>query len=210
MHRRGPSRGVAVASKHRNKDFSVNRMTRRFQRICLFLAAGTLCLPGCHSWSPSSVSRVPPPGTGTYQLPQGYYNNASPPAGQSTAIPAQASAGAVVGTQPTVVSPVGSGPLPTAGAAPASGVQPVNGALPTTSLSSGANPAPVQPAGFAAPATGAASESAPTFVTPSFAAPPTGMPATGGSLPAGSSVVPAAGSLSDSADPPAALNWQTP
>jgi len=38
------------------------------------------CLAGCQSWQGTSfpiqnATRVPPPGTGTYQLPSGYYNN---------------------------------------------------------------------------------------------------------------------------------------
>jgi hypothetical protein len=46
------------------------------------LAAGCLLFCGCQSWSGGALNmqnatRVPPPGTGTYQLPPGYYNNTS-------------------------------------------------------------------------------------------------------------------------------------
>jgi hypothetical protein len=47
-------------------------------------------LSGCQAWPAANypmqnATRVPPPGTGTYQLPSGYYNNTSSlvPAGQS-------------------------------------------------------------------------------------------------------------------------------
>ncbi len=44
------------------------------------LAGFSIC--GCQSWQGASfpmqnATRVPPPGTGTYQLPSGYYNNSS-------------------------------------------------------------------------------------------------------------------------------------
>ncbi len=49
-------------------------------------AIGILLLAGCQGWGGGWMNpvRVPPPGTGTYQLPPGYYNNvqpAQPPAG---------------------------------------------------------------------------------------------------------------------------------
>lgn len=52
-----------------------------------FVAAGC-CLAGCQSWQGAgfpvqNATRVPPPGTGTYQLPSGYYNNSS----SSSALP---------------------------------------------------------------------------------------------------------------------------
>ncbi len=51
-----------------------------FATVCAALAA--ISTSGCQSWGPSAfpmntMSRVSPPGTGTYTVPNGYYNQTS-------------------------------------------------------------------------------------------------------------------------------------
>ncbi|GIX00046.1 MAG: hypothetical protein KatS3mg111_3378 [Pirellulaceae bacterium] len=47
----------------------------------LVTMAGLVTFAGCQGWGGGWMNpvRVPPPGTGTYQLPPGYYNNVQPP-----------------------------------------------------------------------------------------------------------------------------------
>lgn len=103
---------------------------------------------GCQTWQGASfplqnATRVPPPGTGTYQLPTGYYNNSTSaltPAGQTM----QASNGA------------------------ASGLRTASGPLPTTNLNSAFQPANalgsgVVPAAFQSEATNRPAGSASNF-----------------------------------------------
>lgn len=60
-------------------------MVRRVSGVFLATCMAAACLAvasGCQSWSQMgqgipSGSRVPPPGTGTYQVPSSYYNNTS-------------------------------------------------------------------------------------------------------------------------------------
>lgn len=52
----------------------------RLQAASCGVVCVALALSGCQSWSQMSqsmptASRVPPPGTGTYQVPSSYYNN---------------------------------------------------------------------------------------------------------------------------------------
>ena len=60
----------------------------RCATLGLFSTATVLLLAGCQTWGPSTfplqnASRVPPPGTGSYQAPNGYYGNQAPPTGQT-------------------------------------------------------------------------------------------------------------------------------
>ncbi|RMF42472.1 MAG: hypothetical protein D6753_07445 [Planctomycetota bacterium] len=113
---------------------------------------GALVLAGCQGWGGGWMNpvRVPPPGTGTYQLPPGYYNNvqpAQPPTGGAN--PYQAPAGSTTryeqggsgtnfgGVQPAGFYATATTPAPTvqpAGGLPdpngftTAGGQPVNGA----------------------------------------------------------------------------------
>lgn len=95
------------------------------------IACSMIFLCGCQTWSNGgyplqNVSRVPPPGTGTYQLPNGYYNNT------------------------TAVSP--SGQVMTASAT-SDGLRPASGGLPTTTLNDFGNArSQVQQAQFTQPA----------------------------------------------------------
>lgn len=115
---------------------------------CALLLAAGIC--GCQTWAPGAFpmqnpSRVPPPGTGTYQLPSGYYNSTS------------------------ASNPSGSGM--TASSA-GSGLRKVEGGLPTTDLaaapqiskeasSNEASSNEVQPAQFTAPAARSSADSLP-------------------------------------------------
>ncbi len=52
----------------------------RFKLFSWFLLALALSITGCQAWSQMGQniptgSRVPAPGTGTYQVPSSYYNN---------------------------------------------------------------------------------------------------------------------------------------
>ena len=150
------------------------------------LAVVSLC--GCQSWSPGgfplqNMSRVPPPGTGTYQLPNGYYNNntsATTPSGQ----------------------------VMTAGAT--GGLRPAQGALPTTNLAASQGNAQVQTAQFTAPAgnspqfTGSSNSGGPTSIETPASGFPTNRYQSGGS--ASSSA--ASASFSDSEEAAADLKWQ--
>lgn len=80
-----------------------------FYCALLFTIATTV---GCQSWQGASfpmqnATRVAPPGTGTYQLPTGYYNNNSTSALAPTGQMMQASNGAASTLR------TASGPLPT-------------------------------------------------------------------------------------------------
>jgi hypothetical protein len=85
------------------------RATLLFQ-TALFLAIGHAV--GCQSWQGASfpmqnATRVPPPGTGTYPVPSGYYNNNSTSALTPAAQAMQANNAAATGLR------AASGPLPT-------------------------------------------------------------------------------------------------
>ena len=94
------------------------------------LALSVTTLTACQSWSPAGTplnnpARVPPPGTGTYQVPSAYYNNSggnlsqvysgSDPVAMQQAMPAAGFAAAADG------------------GLPASNVQPAAYAVPTNS-----------------------------------------------------------------------------
>ena len=177
------------------------------------LLAGSLAATlfvGCHSWSGGaypfqSTSRVPPPATGSYQVPSSYYNNTggnvsqvyqgSAPVAANPASAANGSLPAENGFTNTV--------QPAGYSATAGGMPPVTAA--PAGFSSGAN------AGFGAPAT--ANASGFTYSATPSAPPPIGAPAVGNpvanSPPAvGNPSVPAStASFSDSGDVPS-LQWQ--
>ncbi len=136
-------------------------------------AAALLILgSGCKSWSSDNYSlynatRVPPPGTGTYQLPNGYYNNAAQPAaGQAAPVNA----------------------APGANSAAAVAPNPIADTMPPTSLASATGSTPsVQTAQFTDAQAGTAGSS--------FApANSSGLPSTGG-MPATASGTPPAADL---------------
>lgn len=101
-------------------------MATRF--CCVAASIVGLCLTGCQSWQAGGFpmqngTRVPPPGTGTYQLPNGYYNNST-----SSLVPQTPPLQAVAGN-----------------------MRPASGALPTTDMVT-ANPV-VSTASFSASTT---------------------------------------------------------
>ena len=101
---------------------------------------------GCQSWSPGAfplqnMSRVPPPGTGTYQLPSGYYNNSS---AMNSSGSSQVMTASTAENHP---QPVGGG-LPST--SPATGFQPFHGA--TQQLTASPSSPPVTSAQFTQPA----------------------------------------------------------
>jgi len=158
-----------------------------FATICAVLA--TISTSGCQSWGPSAfpmnnVSRVSPPGTGTYTVPNGYYNQ--------TSSLGNAPPGMTAGPSNTQL------PL-------------VQGGLPTTSLAAqGADPRSVLPAQFTSSPTGL---QAGQFQPPSGAAqPPAGVSTaqfTSQVAPAGSFGGPGtASSLSDQRDHSQADGYQ--
>ncbi|MEZ6133906.1 MAG: hypothetical protein R3C53_03240 [Pirellulaceae bacterium] len=112
--------------------------------LCMLFAT-SFC--GCQSWNPmgfpmQNMSRVPPPGTGTYPVPNGYYNNGNAsvsPNGQFMS----------ASTNPVNTSN-------------STGLRPASGGLPTTNLVSspqqpnGFSQNPVQPAQYTQPASGIA------------------------------------------------------
>lgn len=66
------------------------------------LIAACLSFSGCQSWQGAAfplpnTTRVPPPGTGSYQLPNGYYNNSA-----TSAIPNKSSTNQLAGTNPSL------------------------------------------------------------------------------------------------------------
>lgn len=111
------------------------------------LCACSLSFTGCQSWYSggypfNNPSRVPPPGTGTYQLSSGYYNNPGATHGQLSGNPAMP-AGRVSGNpgfaassrnsldtvQPNVVQPNAVRPASFAQSTP--GFSPSSGAVST-------------------------------------------------------------------------------
>ncbi len=75
------------------------------------LIAVSLSFSGCQSWQGAAfplpnATRVPPPGTGTYQLPSGYYNNNS-----TSSLPVGSPATQLAGTSSGLTP--GSGMYPT-------------------------------------------------------------------------------------------------
>lgn len=100
-------------------------------------------LTGCQSWQGgyplSNPARVPPPGTGTYQVPSGYYNNTggqvsqmNPVGGFSNGMP---STNLTAGNAAVPVQTAGfsGNPAYGQGVAPAAGFAPVqSGNLPST------------------------------------------------------------------------------
>lgn len=115
-----------------------------------------LCLAGCHSWQAAgfpmqNATRVPPPGTGTYHLPNGYYNNSG---STSSLAPQNPPLQAVAG-----------------------GMRPASGSMPTTNLYN-TTPA-VSTASFSAPTTGSPasmSTSTASSVPPTASAPTAAVP----------------------------------
>lgn len=105
--------------------------SRRSLVTCSLVALSLTAMCGCQTWSTGgyplqNVSRVPPPGTGTYQLPNGYYNNNT-----------------------TAVAP--NGQVMTA-STNTGGLRPASGGLPTTTLAGfSASQNQVQPAQFTQP-----------------------------------------------------------
>lgn len=183
----------------------------RFLVFCLLL--GGPVMVGCQSWNAGgfpldNMSRVPPPGTGTYQLPGGYYNG-----GTTGQVSSNVDAGFEAATFASANNPAGVS---------------FAGAMPATSLSATAGGYvpmnAVQPAGFAAPANqGSAPAQSfvpqqPSTMVPSSFAPPTmppaQIPANPQFAPSPSSPRPIPGSNSatgftdsDFSDPPS-LQWQ--
>ncbi len=81
-------------------------------------AVAAIAVSGCQTWAPTgfplqNMSRVPPPGTGTYQMPNGYYNNTSAVAPNGQVMTASSN----------------------------SGLRPASGALPTTNLAANSSAA---------------------------------------------------------------------
>ena len=120
------------------------------------LIASAVSLSGCQSWSGGtfplqSQTRVPPPGTGTYQLPNGYYNNTSAPAptGQAMQTGSTSGQGLPNGVLPTTNLVAG----PTTGASNfASSAQftapaPSNSGFTTTPAAANVSPASFQASG---------------------------------------------------------------
>jgi hypothetical protein len=123
-----------------------SRTVLRNLSVCS-IACFLLSLCGCQTWSNGAyplqnVSRVPPPGTGSYQMPNGYYNNGT-----------------------AALSPTGQ---VTAASANVSGLRPASGGLPTTTLNDfGTSQNQVQTAQFTQPANaGQSGVSGPTDFSP--------------------------------------------
>jgi hypothetical protein len=82
-------RGRKIATVPRRIDVSQERQEKMFRSGIMrrqiagwVLASWAMGISGCQSWSQvgqgiPSGARVPPPGTGTYQVPPNYYNNAT-------------------------------------------------------------------------------------------------------------------------------------
>lgn len=137
----------------------------------LFLAIAACSFAGCQTWTGgfplSSPARVPPPGTGTYQLPPGYYKNSS------TSPSDQAAQGLQGQYQTASNNGAANNGAPNNGS---STFRTVSGALPTTNLGAAGG---VQPASFSAQsgsvgassmgqhASGGVSQA--NYVTPNFA-----------------------------------------
>ncbi len=73
---------------------------RSFFRLTLIAAC--LSFGGCQSWQGGAfplpnTTRVPPPGTGSYQLPSGYYNNSA-----TSAVPSKSPTNQLAGTNPSL------------------------------------------------------------------------------------------------------------
>ena len=117
------------------------RATLLFQ-TALLLALGHLV--GCQSWQGAgfpmqNATRVPPPGTGTYPVPSGYYNNNSTSALTPAAQAMQANNAAATGLR------AASGPLPTTNMTANNAANSPNSTYSTSNLSS----AMAAPAGLA-------------------------------------------------------------
>lgn len=147
------------------------------------------CVCGCQTWPNANfplqnATRVPPPGTGTYQLPTGYYNN------NTSALP---TSGQVMQANAT------------------SGLRTPSGGLPTTNLSSTNNLTnnPVTTADFAAPGFAAANNQSAGTSAPNFksASSQNLSGSTVSPVPSGASPNAASASLSDSPDSVPSLQW---
>lgn len=120
--------------------------TRSSTLVILLAACSVVGFTGCRAWTGGyplqSPSRVPPPGTGTYQVPSNYYNN-----------PGTVSQAYSGGATNVAASNLNTG-------YPATNLVPATGVAPGTANAFGN--APVQPASFTTPTGSAPSSGIPS------------------------------------------------